>query len=278
VAPGQHRGVLQKPSAVASSGSTPIRSRTQEAQPSAQAYTQQHRRRFTSAVPNSGGHDISTSAASAAPAYRLIKNPVWQPQPAAPTYVLQAQPPAAEAYIVQQQYQQPAEPIEHGAQQGSKRPRLTAEPEMAEPPYNAPASAAPPAVSAAQPEQHQQQLQQQPDLQQQLQALPTTAQSRFEQLCQLAAMSPEASFCDQGADATAHLPNTVTLMPPAQADDMRHLAAVRQSDISPTLPAAEAVAAVPAADPSQSTSQERVQQPSVTSAQGAMTTSRCMLL
>ena len=275
---GQHRVLPAQQHSVAAAGSRPIRSRTQEAQPSALAYTQQQRRRFTSAMTDTGSHDISTSAASAAPAYRLIKNPVWQPQPAPPTYVLQAQPLPAEAYIVQQQYQQPAEPTENGAQQGSKRPRLTAEPDLAGPPFDKPASATPPAVSAAQPAQHQQELQQQPNLQQQLQALPTAAQSRFEQLCQLAAMSPEASFCHQNDDATAQMPATATLITPAQAEDVRQLAAVGQPESAPVLPAADATAAGPAAVATQFMAHEREQQATATSAPDRLATSRCILL
>ena len=260
---------------MAPAGPRPIRSRTQEAQPSAQAYTQQHRRRFTSAVPDSGSHDISTAAAVAVPAYRLIKNPVWQPQPAPPNYVLQAQPLPSEAYAMQQQYQQPAKTIATSVQSGSKRPRLTAEPVLAQPPGNAAPYAASHAEAAAQDVQHQQQLQQQPDLQHQLQALPTAAQSRFEQLCQLAAVSPEASSYHQHVDASVQLPTTATLMP-GQTDDMRHLAAVGQPETAPILPPAEAAAAVHAAS-MQSTSQERAPQPTAPSAQGTLATSRCMM-
>ena len=243
--------------------SKPIRSRTQEAQPSAQAHAQQPRRRFTSAVPDSGSRGITTDAAVAVPAYSLVMNHVWQPQRVPPTNLPDAQPMPPQPYILQQQYQQPAEPsvwVADIAQQGSKRPRLTAEPEEPRSTGAEQAAAAPRVVAAGQPEQHQQHLQQEPYLQQ---VLPAAAQSRFEQLSQLAAASPEGGSCHQDSAANVQLPIEAASLPPAQAEDVLRVAAEWQPEASHALPAARAPAPAPVSR--RSTLPQEVQQPSAAS-------------
>jgi hypothetical protein len=250
-----------------SSATRPIRSRTQETQPSAQAYTQQQRRRFTSAVPDPRSHGMSTPADNAAPAYNLVTNPVWQPQAMPLQGMSEARPLAPQPYFLQRQYQQPGEPSNLTApfaQQGSKRPRLTADSDVAHPAGAAPASAVPPyAAAAAKHEQQQQQQQQQPDLQQQVQVSPAAAQSRVDQLCQLAEAFPDGSSYHESLATNAQGLPVATCVPPAQTGNMHRMAAVWQPDASLAPLAAElaAQAAATVAAPSRHMSpQQEVQQ------------------
>lgn len=113
-------------------------------------------------------------------------NPVWQPQ--APAAESQPTPQATLPQDLQQQYQQqyhqPAESAGWAAdvpQQSGKRPQLTADPGELSAAQTAPAFAVSPAVV----------MPPQPEIEQQHS---TAAQSRFEQLYQLAEASLDGSF------------------------------------------------------------------------------------
>lgn len=244
--------------------SRPVRSRTQETQPAAPEYAQQPRR-FTSGVPDGRQFDVP-SATAAAPAYRLVMNPVWQPQAAADPV-----PAQMEQYIQpgwQQQHEQPGEACwaADAPQQSGKRPRLTVELSPSRATNADPAAAVqPPLPNLAQPEQQRQPRDQRQQLQQQQQPAhtqPTAAMSRFAQLCQLAeqsldeAVSPPPVFAaQQPAPATNEAAQPASLaeqalQPERGANSFGDALAWQPETVDGRSPAAEAEAPEPAAQSS----------------------------